>query len=302
MRVDEQDDFDKHFNSAQAETAAAQPASTEAPATEAAPQAPVETAAPAEPAPAVAAPAAESTPSTPPDLQQQIEELRQKERSSAGRVSVFMRENQTLTAQLAEMRKKLDQLSAPAPAPTAPAPSDDVLSAAPDLDAAVHRRIQAIVDPLQKSVKEAVGRADEASRVAQDARTTVEPISRKAVDETIAATHQALDKNFTPQWRKDVGSPAYQEWLAMQPQDVRHQATTAIGVEDTSAVLARYYAVKGFPARAPDPTPAAPATNQQDRLRQAAGIAPRGVPRGPAGPSDDDFDGHFALAVKAQPA
>lgn len=305
MRVDDQDQFAEHFASAQAENnAAAKPAvATPAPATEVVESPPASTEAPAEElAPADAAQVAPEKTVTIEELQAQLKDLQHRERSSANRVSVFMRENQALAAQIAELRKAREA-PASAPAPKAPEPNDDVLSAAPDLDAAVAKRVQAVVEPLVKRVAAAEGRVEDIDRVTREVKTAVDPISQKALEEAIASTHKALDLSFTKQWRKDVSSAKYEEWLSRQPADVQHQAAHAITVEDTSAVLARFYAVHGWPKREPEqPQPTPAGNSQQERLRLASGIQPRGAPRAQAGPKDDDFEGHFAIALKSQTA
>lgn len=300
MRVeDDQDQFDQHFATAAQKPdpapAETQPAAVEVPE----PAAVVEAPAPQAPAAEAKAPA-EPVPLE--ELQASMADLRHRERSSANRVSTFMRKNAELEQLVAEMRQKLDALQT-APAPAAPAPAaDDVLTSAPDLEAAVRTRVQEAIAPLLKRVDETTGRVDQVGRIATEARQTVEPIAQQRHQETIAATHKGLDEQFTPKWREDVSSASFAEWLPSQPKWVRELHQSAVTLEDSATVMGRYYATHGRPA----PTPAAPAATaapaanpQQERLRLAAGIAPRGSARAPAGPAADDFEGHFAMAARA---
>jgi len=298
LRVeDDEDQFEKHFATAVSEA----PANQGQPAKEVVPApAPEAAAVPAEvQAPAVDAPAAQ--PVTLESLQGQMAELAQRERSASGRAAAFMRKNGELEDLIREMRTKLDQTAAPpvrAPAPVPAAVEEDVLTSAPDLDAAVRRRVQEVLDPLMKRVDETAGRVDAVGRETQSMKAVVDPLSEQQFKDTVAKTRSTLDKSFTPKWRDDVVSDDFFAWVEQQPKEIQQAHKFAVTAEDSAAVLARYYAVKGFPTPTPTPTPTPSlAATNQDRLRQAAGIAPRGNARGPAGPAADDFEGNFALAA-----
>ena len=305
MEDDQPSEFEKEFAAiSAAKDAAAAQAAAPAPAPAPAPSeaAPAEASAPPAPTPAPAAapaPAPSETPPTTEELQRQLADMSHRERSSANRVSAFMRENQDLKRMLAELKSKVDQIGAQAPTPApAPAPAEDVLTNAPDLDAAVRKRAVEVTSALEKQVKDLTQRVNTTEQAASEVRQVVEPIRQQNHQSQIESTHAVLDRQFGERWRQDVRSNDFAEWISLQPPSVQQDYEHAITPAESAAVMARYYA--GRTASAPPPPAPAPAGNtQQDRLRNAAGIAPRGNARPPTGPAEDDFEGHFAVATQA---
>lgn len=266
--------------------------------------APAQEAPAAEPAPAPPAPEQASEQAAPaaevPTLDQvqaQLRDMAHRERSASSRISAFARENNQLKAMVEDLKRKIGAPAAPAPVAQSTEP--DVLTDAPDLESAVQRRVNALIEPLNKRLEEAATRADAADRMAAEARQLVEPISRRNADEQIAATHQALDSQFTARWREDIRSAEFSDWLPSQPTWVQSLYAEGVTPEDSATVLGRFYAS----GRRPTPTQPAPAAapsgqTPQQRLRDASGIAPRGAARPKTGPADDDFEGHFAEAAR----
>lgn len=308
--MDPEQEFEQHFNQAsdalrvkdsEQEPAPADPAKSSPapdPADPPAANEPPPTA-PADPAPANVELPAPAPAMSLEQLQAAVRELERKERASAARASQTQRENNRLAALVKELQqgRAAPPASAPAPAPAL----DDVLAKAPDLAAAVDARIKAAVQPLSQTVEKTVG---EVSRVVQ----VVDPIAEKRVRDEIADTHTKLDGQFGKAWRETVNSDSFDAWLQKQPKWVQDLYDGSPSYEDSATVLGRFYAVHGFPTKTPAPpappaaspgaTAPAAATDPNARLRQAAGIPARTPSRpAPQGPSEDDFDGHFALAA-----
>jgi type II secretory pathway component PulM len=292
---DDQDQFDKAFAEIASKPEGDTPAAAVEPAAEPAPAAPAE--AVEAPAPAAPAPSAE-------ELQRQVREALHRERSSANRISSFAKENQSLKAAVDEMRRKLDELSAAKAAPTpAPAPAadlEDVLSDAPDLKASVQRLIASEKDPLLKEIEKLRADLQETRGIATHVQQTFEPIAEREIRSQHEQVWKSLDEKFSPTWRDDVKSADFDEFLKSGEhwQKAFESAKTA---SDSAAVLGAYYVARGI-ERKPAPAQAAsPATNPNtERLRLAAGVAPRGNQRPPVGPAADDFEGNFAEAMKAR--
>lgn len=302
------DEFDEVFKQA-----ASQLNSKETPVENAAPnQTTTEAPAPTETAAAAPAPA-ESTPAEQPadkpagptleSLAKDLEAAQHRERSSANRISAFARQNEALQRQLAELQEKVNKgAAAPAAAAPAPAPADDVLSKAPDLEAAVAKRVKDALDPVLKTVEEATQRAGKAEEAATRVTEVVEPIRQRAEKSTFEETWTALDKDFTGQWRADIKSQAFADFIGSASKEIQSLHKRAVTPAECSDVLDLFYAKRGGrpqPKTTPADETAAPAatdaTPNQARLRQAAGVPSRGNSRPPA-PAANDFDGAFSQA------
>ncbi len=294
MEVDKPSEFEQEFAAA---VAGEQAAPAAPPQESAAAPAPAPEPAPAEPAP-------ESKSITLEELQEQLRQVQHQARSDANRVSAFQRENNRLKAMLDELNAKVGRAGAPAPDPATPAKlEEDVLTSAPDLESAVKRRVKEVTAALEDQVKDLSQRVQTVQTVAGEAREAIEPIRQSTVQKQIEETHAALDAQFTPKWRDDLRSPDFEQWLDRQPAYVKDLYATAVTPEDSASVLARFYAGRRPTQIAAAPAPQAPAqaagNPQTERLRQAAGIAPRGNTRPPTGPADDDFEGHFQQAWRS---
>lgn len=301
--MDDQDQFDAAF----AEFAVKPEAS--APEAAAAPEA--KTAAePAQPAPATSEPKADATPAAaqPPaepapsidELQRQVREALHRERSSANRISAFAKENQSLKTIVEEMQRKLEELSAAKAAPTpAPAPDaglEDVLADAPDLKASVQRLISSEKDPLLKEIEKLRSELAETKGIATTVKQAVDPIVTRETQSQYEQVWKALDDKFSPSWREDIKSSDFDAFLNAG-EHWKRAFNSAKTVEDSAAVLGAYYTARGI-ERKPAPAQQAPApatAPNTERLRLAAGVAPRGNQRPPSGPAPDDFEGNFAL-------
>lgn len=285
---------------AEADDAAADQASAPAPAA-AAP-------APA-PAPAAAAPAPAAPPAAPPtleELQTQLRDSQQRERSSAGRISEFARKSNELELQVRALNEKLTKLSAApaaAPAPAAPvADEEDVLTNAPDLERAVARRVEKATRPLVDKLTAAETRLEEVDRTTAAVQQTLEPFSRQEHKTRLETTFSALDETFTAAWRQTVQDPGFHEWLAARPQRTQELYRNAVDPSDCAEVLDLFYVAHGGRPKPTAPPPSAPPTggaSPNDALRASVGIPPSRNGSRPAPLAPDDFDGAFAAATAA---
>jgi len=258
-------------------------------------------------APAPTAPAAsdDEQPAADPmgEMQRQVDDARHRERSSANRVSAFAKENNQLKSVVDEMRRQLDELMAAKAAPvrTAAPVDDDVLDQAPDLNAAVQKRVSTATAGLESTVAELRKKVEQAQQEAEQANQRLQPIISREDRKQHEEVWNGLDERFTKSWREDIRGADFDGWLQGQRQEIRSIYTNANTVEDSASVLTLYYAAKGKPmgSPAPTPAPAQPANPNTERLRRAAGVAPRGNVRPPTGPAPDDFDGHFAVFSQA---
>lgn len=273
------------------------------------PEAPQPAEAPAAPEPEAAAPPAQPAPAEPEpkseapsvdELQKQVKEALHRERSSANRISAFAQENNKLQSMIAEMRQRLDALDAAKAAPAAAPATDeaDVLANAPDLEAAVQKRVRAVTAGLESTVTELRKRLDQTEQVATQAKAGLDPIVAREERQQHEAVWNALDTRFSPAWRDDIKTPDFDGWLKEQPRQIVEIFETAKTAQDSASVLTLYYSAKGKPI--PAAAPSAPAANPNtERLRMAAGVAPRGNQRPPSGPAVDDFEGNFAVFTQA---
>lgn len=228
-------------------------------------------------------------------LREQLKELSHQERSSASRVSVFMREANQLRDQVADLRAQVASLQAdlakaktgkPTPAPD-DGDADDMLDGAPDLKAAVERRIQKSHSELRSELDAAKTQLAEVGQTVSQAAQKIEPLASREEQREVELVRGQLDKVF-PAWRADIASGAVKAWLEGQPEQIKSMFPGK-GLADSSTVLKLFYADKG--AQKEDPKPGQVAASSE-RLRQAAGIAPRTATR--LAPNKDDFDGAFA--------
>lgn len=250
----------------------------------------------AKPEPAPAAPEAKAEP-TIEELQAQVRDALHRERSSANRISSFTRANEDLKARIAEMESKLAQAKPPAPAA---APEEaDMLDEAPDLRAAIERRVSSAVTPLRDELTQTKVELEAAKRAAAELRQVAEPLGRKAQQDTFEATWKALDEQFTPQWREDLRSEKFSGWLAEQPVQIKDLYDKAVSARDSAVVVRQFYLDNGgIPTKQPEPTSGPASKPNQERLRQASGISSRNSMARPSGPAEDDFEGNFAEAWK----
>lgn len=267
------------------------------------------------PAPAAAAPAPEEQKTQTPDeaagskpaaipaeVQRLLDEAQHRERSASNRISAFATKNSELERKLAELQETVTKLQAATAAqPAAPAPvENDVLTQAPDLEAAVNKRLKALVDPLVKKAEEADKRAAAAEEQVTRVSAVVEPISRTAQKKAFEDTWAQLDGDFTPQWRDDIKSQAFSDFIAKASKEVQALHARAVAPAECADVLDLFYARRGGrpqpKSTAADTAQAEPAaTPNRDRLRAAAGVQSRSSARIPD-PAANDFDGAFRQA------
>lgn len=300
------DEFESAFAQAASERAAEQATATQTPAPE------LNAEAEGSPAPKAPATSGESSAQpgaeTPPkgnepvsvdELKRQLDQAIHRERSSAARVSAFQKEKDRLAALVAELQAAQVKAAAP-PAAKTPAP-DDVLTAAPDLEQAVGRRIESAMEVANKAVAEANARAEAAIRAADQLRASVDPIVAQRQEQARSETWRGLDERFKGyDWRSDLKTREFDDWLSDAPDAVKLMFEQGQTVKESAAVLSLFYSATGKKPVAPAPSNDGRANPNNERLRLAAGIASRGSSGKPAaGLSDDDFEGNFAAAAKA---
>lgn len=307
------DDFEQHFADAAKVSATGserREAPSEAPPTD--PQPPSDSPAAEEPVETPAAPPgggqAASDADVIADLRRQLQESQQRERSSAGRVSHFMRESNQHADRLRALEQELQELRAAKAAP-APQPGstdedlNDALAEAPELRAAVERRVSKAVAAVQAKLDAAISQLADVGKKVETAAQQVEPLVSREEERQAQSVYEALDQRFAG-WREEVKAPAFQTWLGSQPRQVQELYLHGQALEDAATVLTLYRASTGAPkseATAPQgaqPAQAEAGDAKQQRLREAAGIAP--VPRGPVVNRKDDFEGSFAEFVNAK--
>lgn len=230
------------------------------------------------------------------ELRRQLQESQQRERSSAGRVSHFMRENTQHADRLRALETELQELRAAKAAPAQPASTDeelnDALAEAPELRAAVDRRVSKATAALQSKLEAAITQLGEVGKKVDSAAQAVEPLVSREEQRQVQTVWEALDQRFTG-WRDEVKAPAFQSWLGSQPRPIQDLYLHGQALEDAATVLTLYRASTGAPkSEATPPAAAGKSDANQQRLREAAGIAP--VPRGPVATKKDDFEGSFA--------
>lgn len=225
------------------------------------------------------------------DALRERDEALHKWRSDANRQSAITLKNNQLTAQVSRLTDEVARLKAqlseqtkkPAAAAEGGDDASDVLENAPELKAAVERRIQAALEggtrELREKLDAATSKLAEVGQQADHAAQRIEPLASREEQRQIEDVRGQLDKAF-PKWRADVASGELQRWVETQPEQIKAMFPGK-GYADSSAVLKLFYADKGAPNQGAG----------NERLRNAAGIAPRNVAR--PNVNKEDFDGAF---------
>lgn len=222
--------------------------------------------------------------------QRERDDALQKWRSDLPRQSTLVKENarlkgevETLTAQV--KRLEADAKSAKASNTSASGEgSSDLLENAPELKAAVESRIQAAIETATRGLREELDAAKEKAALAAQ---VIEPLASREEQRQFEEVRQQLDKLF-PNWRDDAEDIA--AWVNTQPEQIKSMFP-GTGFADSSTVLKLFYADKGAQPAAGNRSGSGAGSNV-DRVRRAAGIAPRAVTR--VQPDPNDFDAAFA--------
>lgn len=225
-------------------------------------------------------------------LQQDLSQALHRERSSANRLSHFMRENNQLKEQVQSLQRQIDEIRTASTAPSsASAPDDglnDVLEEAPDLKAAVERRIQREVKSLREGLAAAHSKLAEVDQTANRAAQTIEPLASREEQRQIESVYEQLDKSFD-NWRGDLRTSQFGQWLDAQTPAIQSMFQGGRTYAEAATVLRLFYAEQGASTSS---APAKGAPANQQRLQRAAGIAPRAVTK--LSSKADDFEGAFA--------
>lgn len=226
-------------------------------------------------------------------LKADLAEALHRERSVANRIGSRDRENAALQARIRELEQENQQLRtrAQAPAPSAADDTeDDVLSGADDLRRAVERRVQKVVEPLQRIATDAEQRARAAEAKANEAAQVVAPIIQRDAEQAETELTTRLNDEFGG-WDVTVKDVKFKAWLAKKPDAIRDLYNHGTTLDECASVLNLFSAETGhkFKKREQESQDQAPGAN----LRHAAGIRP-GVGIVNPRPNPDDFDGAFA--------
>lgn len=257
--------------------------------------------------PAQQQPAAAKPGRTVEELERELGLALHRERSVANRISANDRRVNELTAENAALKRKVAELerSAAKPTTTSPAGSsaDDALASAPELEAAVKRRIDEATASLQQALDAANAKLTELGESTSKTAEAIRPVVERDADAAVNKVQSELDGMFTPQWRQDRLSVDFQRWLSSQSRAIQDLYADSVDAKDCAAVLDLYYAPRGGrpkPPPSPAPAPAAQGAQQPaDRLKQAAGIRPGATPKAPV-PDPNDYDAAFAEAAAAR--
>lgn len=222
-------------------------------------------------------------------LVRERDEALHKWRSDANRQSNLMQENNRLKGLVADLERQVAELKKTAKANES-SDEPDVLENAPELKAAVDRRIREAVEfatgDLKTKLNAAEAKLAEVGQTVNDAAQRVEPLVSREQERAYESIRVELDKRF-PSWRADQAAIA--AWVQTQPDAIKSMFPGS-GLEDSSTVLKLFYADKG--AKAPGNSGNGASNDADERLRLAAGIVPRSQQRHE--PNKDDFDGAFA--------
>lgn len=242
------------------------------------------------------------------DLERLLADALQRERSVAGRISANDQRINALQRENADLKRQLAAAQAASkPAPTAKPRQniDDVLTASPDLEQAVIRRVDAATAELRTALEAANAKLAEVGETAVEAANAVKPVVQQQADDAVARVQGELDTMFTPAWRTEIRSNDFGLWLREQDPDIQRLYFNSTTAKASASVLDLYYATKGGrpkPAASNDPQGGQgqpgntqPRSTSQDRLREAAGIQPRPAAR--VSTNQDDFEGAFAEAT-----
>lgn len=240
-------------------------------------------------------------------LQRELDDARHRERSSANRISAFARQADEARRESEELRRNA-QAGKPATQQKAPQPedeSDDVLTQAPELQAAVQKRLSKAMEPMQAALDAANARLQELGEVAQTAARQVEPLVSRETEREKQLVERRLDEAFGA-WRDTVRSGDFKSWLNRQPDTVQTLFQNGSTFDEAAVVLKLFNTDKPAQAAAAPAAARPPAgtsnASQTERLRQAVGVRSTTAPR-PAAKAED-FEGAFAefAALRAKRA
>lgn len=229
-------------------------------------------------------------------IRKELAEAQHRERSSASRVSAFMKENNQLKERLGAIERQLKEAAAKPPATKRAddAELDDVLAGAPDLRSAVERRIERATAELRKQVEELGGKLTEVDKAASKAAADLQPLRERDEQAELGRVFGELDKQL-PGWREQVKSPEFKSWLEGQPSEIQALYENGRTVAQASTVIKLYRTdtgASGKPAEKPAGTDEAAA--KAARLKEAAGIRSKATT-----PKADDRDS-FAAGFRMQ--
>lgn len=242
------------------------------------------------------------------ELERLLSEALQRERSVAGRISANDQRVNALQRENAELKRQLSAAQAAGKSAPAVKPGqsiDDVLSQTPELEQAVIRRVDVVTAELRTALEAANAKLAEVGETAVEAANAVKPVAQQHANDAVAKVQSELDELFTPAWRTEIRGSDFGLWLREQDEAIQRMYFEATTTRATTSVLDLYYGTKGGRPKADasndpsggqrQPSNTQPRPSSQDRLREAAGIAPRAAAR--TSTQADDFDGAFAEAT-----
>lgn len=152
---------------------------------------------------------------------------------------------------------------------------------------------KSIVAGMKRGYQRAAPPAEETRQPAAIQPAQADDIVRKTQSDLIDSR---LDEVVDGDWHAEVRTPAFQEWMGKQADDVKSLAAST-SVRDAARLLRLWVGTKtaAAPASAPAAAPQAPAKAPARQRVMAAAVNPRGAgARAPASPERDPFDEGFA--------
>ena len=232
-------------------------------------------------------------------LQRQLTDALHRERSSANRISSFMRENNALKARVQELESEVSALRSRAQAITAEASGeeDDSFGEAPELKRAIERRVAAIVQPLQAELDETKDRLRRTHERADMAAQAIEPLVSRAQQAEMDQIFGGLDAEFGATWRQEVATERFAQWLQTKSPAIQQLYNAGTTLHEAAEVLDLYRAQTGALSQGKhvhhSKTPEQIAQARAAQLRHSAGIRSGLTTSKPTSATGDEFGDAF---------
>lgn len=241
-------------------------------------------------------------------LQRQLSDALHRERSSANRVSSFMRENNALKARVSELESEVSALRQRAQAITAQAGDDDdeTFGEAPELRKAIERRVAAIVQPLQTELDETKDRLRRTHERADMAAQAIEPLVSRAQQAETEQIFGGLDAEFGASWRQEVATERFRTWLQTKSGAIQHLYNSGTTLHEAAEVLDLYRAQTGALGQGKHATTNSPKSPEQiaqaraAQLRNSTGIRSGLTTSKPTSATGDEFGDAFEQFAAAR--
>jgi hypothetical protein len=230
---------------------------------------------------AVVEPAAEAAPAPEaPKYAQITEEQYQDLLAKADAVDAAKAENKRLLdtafGQIGGLKQRIEQMQSATPA-------GQPLTLDEKSFSRIAKEFPEFAGELREDFKELLGNM-KGTASAADPAAIEKMVEDRVAARTAALRQEQIDttlEDINPEWRAEVASPMFAQWIGAQPEDVKALAGSD-RISDAKRMLRLYEQSKARPAPKPENKPST-------RQRQIeAAVAPKGVGGHSAGPTDDD--------------